>query len=234
MLATWDLNEHDERLARAYMQTKSCVIDCGFADEIDHQEETRLEHITEQSLLRETAWVILSSGMRERTIRRLFSRISAAFFGFQSAEEITQHRERCRQSALSIFAHEGKIEAILDFVEEVSVLSFERVAQRIKKEGTKYLQEFKYLGPATSHHLAKNLGMDLPKPDRHLLRLASAAGFATPHDLCERISGLIGEKTSVVDIVLWRYATLRRDYLDLFMSHPTQQLARKQSLAIVT
>jgi hypothetical protein len=34
--------------------------------------------------------------------------------------------------------------------------------------------------------------------------------------MCADIADAIGEKLSVVDLVMWRYATLQKNYLELF------------------
>lgn len=52
------------------------------------------------------------------------------------------------------------------------------------------------------------------EPDRHLVRISEKFGYGCPETFCNDISRYTGEKTSVVDIVLWRYATLEKKYLD--------------------
>ena len=221
--AQWNLSENDDHLVRAYMEAKTVVIGAGFAGEIDWQEEVSLDDVDEQGFLREATWVILSSGMREAVISRLFPKVSEAFLDWTSADAIMRRREKCRQNALSVFAHEGKIEAILSVAEAVVLHGFGEVRDRIRREGVTYLQSFPYLGPATARHLAKNLGLAIAKPDRHLVRVSKAAGFKSPDAFCARISELIGEKPSVVDVVVWRYATLRKDYVPLFQRRQVPQ-----------
>ena len=62
------------------------------------------------------------------------------------------------------------------------------------------------LGPITSHHLAKNLGLQAAKSDRHLQRIADALGFGGVTETCQVLSEYSGDPISVVDIVLWRFA----------------------------
>jgi len=222
--AQWNLSESDDRLVTSYMEAKTAVIGAGFAGEVDWQDEVCLEDVDEQGFLREAAWVILSSGMRHAVISRLFPKVSRAFLDWTSAQAIVRQREKCRQNGLSAFAHEGKVEAILSVAGTVALHGFDRVRDRVRREGVTYLQSFPYLGPATSRHLAKNLGLGIAKPDRHLVRVSKAAGFRSPDAFCARISELIGEKPSVVDVVVWRYATLQRDYLSLFRCREALQI----------
>ncbi len=93
---------------------------------------------------------------------------------------------------------------------------FGKIRAKIASSGVAFLQTFPSIGPITSDHLAKNIGLDLVKPDRHLTRLSQAAGFTSPVDLCRAIADLTGDKLAVIDIVLWRYATIRPDLLHLF------------------
>jgi hypothetical protein len=210
------LDWRTERLVAVYMTAKESVIEAGFAAEIDWQHQLDFDAVTEQDFLRESAWVIFSSGMREAVVRAKFSAISTAFLHWESAQAVVRHSKRCRQSALSVFAHEGKVEAVLSLAEAVTQAGFEHVRRRIKEQGVAYLQCFPYLGPATSYHLAKNLGLNVVKPDRHLRRIAKQAGYPSPGAMCRKIAEVVGDKDSVVDLVLWRYATQNRKYLTTF------------------
>jgi hypothetical protein len=46
--------------------------------------------------------------------------------------------------------------------------------------------------------------------------MAKAANFKYPKDLCQAIAEITGDKLSVIDLVLWRYATLDPKYTILF------------------
>ena len=66
-------------MAERYLEAKETIIDLGFAEEIDWQENLDFSKIWESDFLREMAWVILSSGLREAVIRNKFPEISRAF-----------------------------------------------------------------------------------------------------------------------------------------------------------
>ena len=210
------LDRRAERLIAAYMTAKENVIEAGFAAEIDWQHRLDFNDVTEQDFLRESAWVILSAGMRETVVRAKFPAISRAFLDWVNARAIVRRSEHCRQSALSVFAHEGKTEAILFLATVVSRTGFGTMRSRIKEEGVNYLQSFPYLGPATAFHLAKNLGLNVVKPDRHLVRISERTGYSSPDAMCRDIAEVVGDKEAVIDVVLWRYATLNRSYLATF------------------
>lgn len=203
------------KLASAYLTMKEHVIRMGYSHEIDWQDARSLSLLSEREFLAEGAWVILSSGMRERVVARRYPLVSEAFKDWDSAESIALDRWECEHRALRAFNNPGKIGAIGALCAKVHSCGFRRVVQRIRTEGVAYLTTFDFIGPITGFHLAKNIGVDVVKPDRHLVRMATSAGYSCPEELCSAITGITGEKVSVVDLVLWRYATLDPRYTRL-------------------
>jgi len=203
----------------AYVYARRRVIEAGFLPELQWQQSRGSVAPTESDFLREFAWVVLAAGMRERVIRLKFSRISEAFLQFESAEAIAQSRCKCRTDALEVFGHKGKINAIVDAAVRVYREGFSTTLASLNSSDLAYLQTFDFIGPATSCHLAKNLGLEIVKPDRHLVRLTAACGYDCPTNLCRDIAEFVGERLSVVDLVLWRYATLSKTYLDELSAH---------------
>lgn len=206
----------EDELTEVYSRASQFVVDCGFEDEIEWQRSRQLEQMTETQFLSEAAWVVLSSGMRETVIRSKFPSISKSFHHWESADEIHQNAKVCREQALTYFGHSGKISAILTIVEHVAETGIDSVKEELASSGVSFISNFPYMGPATSYHLAKNLGLDVAKPDRHLIRITEAAGYDSPDSLCRTIADYTGESIAVIDVILWRYATLRDDYIDTF------------------
>lgn len=205
-------------LIHAYLEAKQAVIKAGFSEEIAWQENINFDNVNESEFLSEAAWVILSSGMREKIVRKKFPDISTAFFNWESARTIVLYRESCFNGALRCFNHVNKINAILKIAFHIYEKGFHFVKESIVKNGIPYIMSFPYMGPATSYHFAKNNGLQCVKPDRHLIRIAKKIGYNSPESMCSEIAIEIGEKIAVVDIVLWRYATIFTDYLDSFYS----------------
>ncbi len=202
-----------EHLIDRYVDAKEVIIDEGFESEIDWQQALDFTSSQESDFLREAAWVILSSGMREATIRMKFPEITTAFLGFNNATDIIDNASKCRADAMESFGHKGKIDAIISMAFRVVIDGFETIKNLISHYGVKYLQSFDFIGPATSYHLAKNLGLNVSKPDRHLCRVAEVSGFVSVAELCGIISKITGDSVPVVDLVIWRFATIRSDYL---------------------
>ena len=205
-----------QKIGNIYIKIKEAVLGEGFAAEIDWQDNIRFSHITECDFLREAAWVVLSSGMREKVIRQKFPAISTAFFSWENANKISMHSEQCSVRALAIFRNRKKIDAIITIAKEISTGGYETFKMHIRDKGVDFIQTLPFMGPATSYHLAKNIGLDVVKPDRHLLRVAASAGYENPRLLCEDICESIGDRISVIDLVIWRFATLKPNYLEYF------------------
>lgn len=201
-----------ETLGRIYLDIKNCVINAGFDHEIDWQAELVFDQTTETDFLREAAWVVLSSGFRETIVRRSFADVSAAFLNWLGARAIVERLEVCRAKAIRAFRNQRKIDGIIGIVQRVADEGIEGIKAQIRGRGIEFIQELPFMGPITSFHLAKNIGFDVVKPDRHLVRVSVATGYASPEELCRTICTVVGDSVRVVDIVIWRYATLKSDY----------------------
>jgi len=68
-------------------------------------------------------------------------------------------------------------------------------------------RDFAFMGTANRRYLAKNLGFDLAKNDRHLSRLAIQHGYsgdaAGVQKFVEDISRHVHERVSAVETILW-------------------------------
>ena len=199
-----------------YLAAKNILMNAGFDEEIRWQNELSFSGISETDLLRESAWVILSSGMRETVIRMKFPSFSEAFFDWSNAKLIITQSNKCERRAKKIFNHHGKIKAILKFAEVLNRMGCYDFKATLRNEGVSFIRTLPYMGPATSYHFAKNIGLNEVKPDRHLSRVAQCAGYENPRLLCEDISRATGDKISVVDLVIWRFATVTPNYIEYF------------------
>ena len=215
------INRNQLNLGKAYSEAKTYVLNSGFHNEVEWQANISFSDMTECDFLRESAWVILNSGMRESVIRKYFPELSLCFFEWESAEKIFESKTFCYEAAIDIFNNDRKISAIIDMSARLCHLTFDKIKESLEKAPIEFLQTFKHIGPITSYHLAKNLGLQIAKPDRHLVRISNLLGFGDVQDLCSKISKDSGDSVSVVDIVLWRFATLRHDYLDSVLRYAT-------------
>ncbi|HRZ42063.1 MAG TPA: hypothetical protein P5228_05100 [Bacteroidales bacterium] len=204
--------ENIDNLARVYFIAKNYVIQKGFSDEIDWQEQVSFSDLTAKTFLKEYSWVVLASGMSDKVVSKVFPKINAILCNWNDLEYIARNYKSLEEHLLRIFNNKLKISAILDTSIKVYSVGFEKIKSQIQNKGLMFLKTFKFIGDTTCYHLAKNIGLDFAKPDRHLLRISNKIGFDSPHTLCKLISDYISEKIQVVDLVLWRYATLDNNY----------------------
>jgi endonuclease III len=182
------------------------VTSADYAAEIEWQRSQCINAFDESTLLRESAWVILCGGFREETVRRIFDYISLCFCDWESAEAIVHSSERCLKAAYSGFRNTRKLEAIVEISNILVETGFGPLKERILADPVNELRRLPHIGPITSVHLAKNLGLQIAKPDRHLLRVSRSLGFGDDvGKLCSTIAQHTGEKVSVVDLILWRF-----------------------------
>lgn len=200
--------EFHERVAHQYFDAKRRVIDSGYAWEIDLQEEILETSVSEAEFLQELAWVILSSGFRESVLRRIFPRILDALGAPENFDTLLARRRTYRKRALAVFDHPAKIDAIFSGAEKSRAIGLPSILAQTKEIGPSYLTFLPFIGPVTAFHLAKNIGFDVVKPDRHLERMSSRFGFDSPVAMCRVIHQYTGERIAIIDTVLWRFGVL--------------------------
>jgi hypothetical protein len=211
---------HD--LVSSYVLAKHEVVRAGYVDEIAWQDSVRFTDMTPTTFLREAAWVVLSAGMAERVVRLKFPGLGAALHDWDpvAVSRTPDNVDR----ALPHFGHRKKIEAIVHIASVAANLDAPGLDAALREDPEGFLRSLPYIGPVTWKHLAKNLGLPLAKADRHLARLSAAYSRSSVADLCDEISGWLGEPVSVVDVVLWRYGALHarqcREHACAGLPHP--------------
>jgi len=204
----------DTRIAKAYLVAKRYVISKGYASEIDWQDTVSFNEIDEQKFLKEYSWVVLASGMSDKVVSKVFPRIQETFGQWRNLGVIAQDREEILKKCLTIFNNRAKVTAILSMSDHVNEYGIRHIKDSMLELGMEYLKAFPFIGKATCFHLAKNIGLNYAKPDRHLMRVSNSMGYVDPNDLCAAIANYVEDKVQVVDLVLWRYATLDKNYLN--------------------
>lgn len=175
--------------AADYLHIRKVIAAEGYASEIEWAQSV-LPPTDAETFAGEAIWVICCSGMKEQVARLIQDRVWAAL--------------RARRPVFTGFKHKGKAAAIDDIWERRNwwFAEFLKASDKVEFCGT-----LPWIGTITKWHLAKNLGVDCAKPDRHLERIAAAC-HTTPHDLCARLAAETGDRIATVDLVLWRAANL--------------------------
>jgi endonuclease III len=119
---------------------------------------------------------------------------------------IANNMDRVRQQVYGVYRHQRKVEAMVDMA---GVLHRNPgIGSRLEQMGVEsaldYMQTLDGIGKVTKYHLARNIGFDVVKPDRHLSRLADVMG-TTPTELCQAVRRDTGERIGAVDFVLYQW-----------------------------
>ncbi len=189
-----------------YQTAKSWIEQSRYLSEVSWLKGASGSVLTESNFLREYAWVVLNSGFREAIVRKHFDYISLAFCDWSSAQEISNNAEGCIAAARVVFSHRLKLSAIVQTAKLLDDWSFERFAVQLRNEGVGFLERLPFIGSITSWHLAKNIGLNVAKPDRHMIRLAGRFGYSDVQIMCTEIANVTGDDMSVADLILWRFA----------------------------
>lgn len=195
---------HD--LVSSYIVAKREVIRAGYVDEIVWQHQARLVDVNQVTFMREAAWVVLCVGMREQVVRRCFGPLGEVLHDWDP-HKIAQDNGAVDR-ALGLFGHQRKISAIRVIANTVALLPTHELRRLLREDCRSFLLGLPYVGPVTWAHLAKNVGVQVAKGDRHLARLSHAYGRSSVPSLCSEIGSWLDEPVPVVDLVLWRYSVL--------------------------
>ena len=170
-----------------YLHLKQKIAERGFAGEIEWATNVA-DCPDSQTFACETIWVILNAGMREQVARIIQDRIWPFLHRGESSSGGFNHKLKCRA---------------IDYVWRERERLF--AEWRAADDRLEYLERLPHIGPITKYHLARNLGMNVCKPDRHLVRIAAPL---TPHEMCAMLAKATGDRIGVVDCVIWRSANL--------------------------
>jgi hypothetical protein len=185
-----------------YTRAAEFVTRAGYHEDIDWAYSLQSVKPDAQYVLREGAWVIVNSGFRFQVAKKIWPDLLEAFHDFEPEKVWSP----CREPALQILRHPGKIDAILKLAETVRA-GIDPIMEDAKTP-TK-LTRLPYIGKVTCWHFAKVLGIDCVKPDVHLQRAAEAADYDEPLGLCQAVKTEIGDPLTVIDSIFWRYGEQR-------------------------
>lgn len=176
---------------KRYLILKRLVIEAGYEDDVQWAENVQPVDLP-CKFVAEYCFVVLNSGMKAQVASGIWRKVKQAI--------------RDGQPIRSVFKHPGKSAAIERAIKE-GVDWFERY-QRISTVETKlsYLESLPWIGRITKWHLAKNLGLEAMKPDRHLVRIFGCEEMSRYG--CARLAEETGDRIGTVDYVIWRAANL--------------------------
>lgn len=161
------------------------VRNAGYEAAIEWSENVRPPRNANQ-FASEAIYVIINSGMSNKVAVPIHHRCMRAL--------------RQGKSVTTVFGHPGKAAAI-DWIWKRRRWLYRKHQET--DDLLAFCESLPWVGPVTAHHLAKNLGADVAKPDVHLIRLAKPGGESV-QELCERLAAETGYRAATIDMILWR------------------------------
>lgn len=192
-----EIKIEDEKYIYLYSRVKQDLIKKGYSNEIEWVSKLpNIKNIDKITFFREYVWVVINSGMKNQVAERIFQNfwIDNTHFNFESVRH--PHKNK---SIKQVYNR-------LDFY-------FNQFLQ--SKNKLKFLESLPHIAKITKYHLARNLGLEVAKPDRHLVRIAEYFNYNDVQKFCKKISILVHEKIGVVDLIFWRFANLTENYLEV-------------------
>lgn len=180
-------------LVNIYLKIKEIVISEGYKQEIESIESIPKD-FDKEYFFREYCWVVINSGMKNKIAEKIFEKFWNN--GDINFDEVNHPHKN--KSIRYVFSR-------LDFIYNHFITS---------KNKLEFLKALSHIGDITKYHLARNLGLDYAKPDRHLTRIAHFLKYDDVQKFCKAISEFVDDRIGIVDLVLWRFATLFEDYLE--------------------
>lgn len=180
---------------KLFDKAKEYVMDDSYySKEVEYVRHRTFETQTAESFFIEYVFVVLSTGMKNQVVEKIMHRY---FANGPSGE-----------TNIKAINHKGKHKAIKEA--EMHYKEWWGELSRIVpvNERLEFLDSLPFVGPITKFHLARNLGIDVAKPDRHMKRLADKIGYKDVQNMCGTIANARDERVGVVDVILWRYINL--------------------------
>jgi hypothetical protein len=198
-----------------YRQCLKWVIDSGFEDRVIYFRQLQVAGTDIQDFFEEYVHVVLASGFKWAIVEK-YKPLLAPGFRQWKISAIARDPDSVFRQAQSIFRHTKKIKAIIDTALELSKWTADEYTDFIDMVATldgdkvlRMLRTFPYIGPITQYHLARNLGLDFPKPDIHLCRAAAKFGYPPNEEWVFRfvdvIANFTSERPGTIDYVIWKY-----------------------------
>jgi len=162
--------------ADEFMAIQVKVIEAGYGFEVAWAESIEPCKDTE-TFLREYIWVVIHGGTAHKVARTIEGKVWDVI-------AMVRARQGTYYPIEAIYMHRGKVKAIKYMLGHAEECFRAYVEAEDKLE---YLHTLPYIGAITRYHLAKNLGLDVVKPDRHLFRIADRYG-KLPQEFCKDIA----------------------------------------------
>jgi hypothetical protein len=174
-----------------FFKTAELYVRTNFNDELLRVESRKFENQNAIDFRNQFFYVVLNSGMTNQVAKKIYQRFIDSGFD------------------ITVIGHPSKKKAIAQ-----ALIKYKEWFEALKASNDKieYLETLPWIKEITKYHLARNLGIDCAKPDRHLKRLAERFGYSEVQTMCKELAKESGYRIGTVDVILWRYCNMHPDY----------------------
>lgn len=176
-----------------YQSAKHFVMNSEYLEEVQHVDQLDFTKTTPGEFMGQYAFVVLNTGMKNQVAESMMKKLVDSDWNPDTIN------------------HQLKRKAIIQAINNYPKWFDELKLLKTDRARVEYLGTLFFIGKITKYHLARNIGIDCAKPDRHLMLLSKKFEFDTPRQMCEYLSRTDGVKVGVIDVILWRYCNLHPD-----------------------
>lgn len=173
-----------------YAEAREFVVRAGYLWEIETVQNRYFKDIDTLAFLEAYIFCVFNAGMKNQVAQIMIDR-------FYNAE--------CDPN---VIGHPYKKKAIAEAINRFGEWYAQLLNCNTDMERVEFLDSLPMIGKITKYHLARNLGMDVAKPDVHLVRLMNRFQFDDVQEMCRFVADITDDRIGTVDVVLWRAANL--------------------------
>lgn len=183
-----------------YKFGRNFVAEC-YETEYEYIRNIKFDEVGPDHFWREYIWCVYVSGFSSKVVARIHPDLMKAYGSY---DYNVLHDTWNLVSKIN--RNRAKFNAIIKTAQLINFLGWHTFKSKYLCNADD-IKQLGFMGPVTSMHLARNIGLDAVKPDLHLVRLSNHFGFGDPFQMCELLSGLSGERVGLVDLVLFYTAS---------------------------
>jgi len=186
-----------------YYRAAITFVERHYPDILQKYRDLQPSSIGPEWFFTEYMWCVYVSGFNSKVVDKKFSDLLAAY---KTWDYICKNEEDLWANVSNIIANRRKFNAVITTRFLLQNNGWDRFRNTFLTS-IEDIGKLPYMGKVMRHHLARNIGLDTVKPDRHLVRLANHFGFSDAHTMCAVLGNRYNERIGVVDLILFYTAS---------------------------
>ncbi|MCL0059925.1 hypothetical protein M1O20_05555 [Dehalococcoidia bacterium] len=160
--------------------------------------EVSPESISPKYFFEQYIWVVYACNFQVKILEQLEGDLYRAYGDYETFDETR------RVAVLGVINNIRKWNAVYNTAIKLQYLGWHDF-KKTYLTGIDSMTALKFIGPVTKFHLARNLGFDKCKPDRHMCRLKESFGYNSVDEMCRYLAKRYGLQVKEIDLILWKY-----------------------------